>query len=94
MEKRADQLMALSTKLISYSLYGILALPLLWVVSILIGRDPNASLGFEMVSGASWETIAGFAALFLGPIAIGSYARKVALDIYDRVSSIDRLMQL
>lgn len=93
-EKIADQHMALSTKLISFSLYGTLAVPLGLVVAAFFGPEPGLPSIIEIMSRVGDGTIFGFVILFLAPLILAGYTRKVALDIYDRVSLIERLKHL
>ncbi len=93
-EKVADQRMALSTKLISFSLYGTLAVPLGLVASTFFGPEPGLPSIIDTISRIGDGTILGFAILFLVPLLLASYTRKTALDIYDRIALIERLKRL
>lgn len=93
-EKVADQHMALSTKLISFSLYGTFAAPLGLVVAALAGPEPGLPSIIDMMSRIDDGTILGFAILFLAPLVLAGYTRRIALDIYDRVSILERLKRL
>lgn len=86
--------MALSTKLFSFSLYGTLAVPLALVVAAFFGPQPGLPSIIDMMSRVGDGTIFGFAFLILAPLILGGYTRKVALDIYDRVSLLERLKRL
>ena len=92
-ERLADQLMSLSTKLISWT-YGTFAILAGFFVAGFIGLMPEGQSVLDVIAMLKWQTILGFIIFYLVPLIIAAYLRRSALNIYDHVSVQDRLMRL
>ena len=84
-EKFADSLMAVANTVHGAVLVSVFVFPLTaFLTAIFANAAPFSFL--TIIHGMTWPNISIFALVYLAPILVGVYAKKIAMDLYDEVT--------
>ena len=86
-EKFADQLMAVSTGLITATFVSILIVPLGAFINSYVAPDALPASWASIFSSLPRFNVILFGILYLTPLSTAAYARSIALKTYDRLKT-------